>query len=506
MVWFKLYFLLVLVVELKMNISILRYFFAFIVILSFLFRANVSYAAIFFKKDVRQDELKYLYGVLKEDEEYKKDKKILELHPTGYMTVDEYEQMSEYRDRATIDYVIPKINTPSEFKYVPKPLYKLVKYNDPPGSPELSLGKKIYNSRQINAQGIVSPDYSMLVYPAVYYYSDSASVAADVFVIPLEDGDTNLNKVLKANVARRNPTPILSTDKVIDNYAAFRTLTPVDFSSDGTKLLLKQKIGSSEDGIWETTPFVYDFQNKTDYDLTAVRDAIAYFWKEYMDLDLDDNRWDIYPLGFSQDSPYQVVVQAFAFTGVKPVFLGTWSIDYQGNQSRLISFDKDFIPAISVNGYKVQKDGVEEYQSVEIQEKMDKEETKYLQKLHEKQEKENVKKITDEYKQIVRGLNDNFKDEYRDLKKLRSMTGPTEDVVLQEAYKQYLVDQINKDINKTQKKIDKYKKDVDKLDEKLNKLYQDSGLSSQNDSSSQAVDIEEDSAQEEIQEETDEKN
>ena len=157
------------------------------------------------------------------------------------MTVEEYEALSEYKDRSTIDVDFPQIETPSDFKYIPKPLYSITKYNDPPGSVELSLGKRLFLKRQINAQGIVSPDYTRLVYPAVYYYPDSASVACDIFVIPLDGDENKLERILKANVARRNPDPILSTEKVIDNFAAFRTITPVDFSEDGTKILLKEK-------------------------------------------------------------------------------------------------------------------------------------------------------------------------------------------------------------------------------------------------------------------------
>ena len=88
-----------------------------------------------FAKDKRQEELKYVHDVIKEDEEFKRDKKILELHPSGYMTVDEYEALSEYKDKSTVESVIPKIEAPSDFMYVPKPLYTIVRYNDPPGSP-----------------------------------------------------------------------------------------------------------------------------------------------------------------------------------------------------------------------------------------------------------------------------------------------------------------------------------------------------------------------------------
>ncbi|MDE6138039.1 MAG: hypothetical protein K2F57_01050, partial [Candidatus Gastranaerophilales bacterium] len=123
-------------------------------------------------KDTRSRELKYKYQIQKDDAKYDMEGKILNLTPSGYMTVDEYEKMSEYKDKYYQEIQIPKFQTPSDFKYVPKPLYRIVKYNDPPGTVELSLGKQLYLKHLINAQGIVSPDYRMLVYPAVYYYTE----------------------------------------------------------------------------------------------------------------------------------------------------------------------------------------------------------------------------------------------------------------------------------------------------------------------------------------------
>lgn len=439
---------------------------------------NTSYAAIKnpfknpFNKtpDERSKELKYKYGVLKEDEKNKMEKTILERTPSGYMTVAEYEGISEYKEKSELEFDIPKIEKPSDFKYIPQPLYRITPYNDPPGSVELSLGKKLFVKRQINAQGIVSPDYSLMVYPAVYYYADSASVACDLFMLPLDEDDTNLNRILKANVAKRYPDPILSTDKKIDNFAAFRTLTPVDFSADGTRLLVKEKIGSSEDGIWQTRIYVYDFNKLISYDLIELRDAITYFWKEYMDVNLDEVRWDIIPLGFSEQYPTRVVAQAYAYTGETPVYLGAWSIDCWGNQSRLISFNKKLTPKVSVNGYKVVQDGIESYQTVERQEKILKDESKYLEKQKKTQEKEAIKSIKNDYKYAIKALDDEYKDEYRDYMKLRSLSGSTEQGELEAAYEKYLKDQLNKDIQKTEKQIDKQKKELDKINSKIERL------------------------------------
>ena len=423
------------------------------------------------KQDIRSKNLRYKYDRLKEQEKYKKEGKILNLTPSGYMTVEEYEELSKYQDKSKKELDIPKVQTPSDFKYVPHPTYKIVKYNSPAGSTELRLGKRLYSQRQINAQGIVAPDFSMLVYPAIYYYTDSAYDEADVFVIPLYGQDQPLEKILKANIMHRIPEPILSTDKSISDYAAFRSLTPVDFSADGKKILVKEKIGSREDGIWQTSIFVYDFANKTDYKLDEVRDAIVYFWKEYMNLNLNDYRWDIFPLGFLKSQPDRVAVQAIAYTGETPVFLGTWSIDTKGNQSRVVTFQKNVEPLISANGYKVVQDGVEEYDVIEREEKNQEKESKILKKQNEQYKKDRLKQIDYEYKYAVKHLEKDYRMEYRDYRKLRSISGMKDSEKLKEAYRKFLIEQYTKDIEKSQKNLEKQNKQLDKINQKLDKLY-----------------------------------
>ena len=212
-----------------------------------------------------------------------------------------------------------------------------------------------------------------------------------------------------------------------------------------------------------------------DVHLSEVRDAVVYFWKEYMDLNLDEKRWDIYPLGFSKSEPSRIIVQAFAFTGEVPVFLGTWSVDWKGVQTRLVSFEKNVDLHISQNGYKIIKDGVEAYQTVEKQEKVKKDETKYLKKKYKQERKQQIKEIKEEYEYTVKGLYADYKDEFRDYKKLRSLSGTTESVKLQEAYKQYLIDQTKKDIEKAEKQIEKKRKEIEKIDKTLDKLYEQTG-------------------------------
>ena len=374
--------------------------------------------------DVNQKEAKYIHNVNKKAEKEKFERTKLNRHPSGFMTVEEYELLSTPKDRMSEEIEAPKIPTPADMIYVPQPEYRIVKYNNPPGASEIALNKTFYEKRQQNAQGIVSPDFSRLVYPSVYYYPDSASTACDLFVINLEEAKSNLHKILTANVIHRLAEPILSTDKNIDNYFTFRTITPVDFSADGTKLLVKEKIGNSKDGIWKTTPVVYDFTNNVSYSLVEVRDAIAYYWEENKGINLEDKRWDVYPLGFSADESDRIMLNAYAFTGDKPVNLGTWSVNYKGEQTRLVTFKPESV-SISMNGYKLVKSGVVAPSITEREKEQLKRIEKENIKQKKKEDKEYVKNLEASYKAKIKEMDKEFAEQQKDYKLRKRIQGST---------------------------------------------------------------------------------
>ena len=284
--------------------------------------------------------------------------------------------------------------------YIPQKKFKLVKYNDPVGSPELSLPRKLNFDRQINAQGIVSGDYTKLVYPAVYYYAQTDCTCCDLFLINLDSSLSNIEKVKKANILNRVEEPLISTDKDIDTKFVFRTLTPIDFSSDNQKLVVKEKIGYRHDGIWQTNLWVYNFETKTAQKFPQIRDAIVNYWAMTGGVDFDEKRWDIYPMGFDANDENRVVVCAYAYTGDVPKFLGTWSIDLNGESSRLEDLSgKDF--PVSIVGYRLEEDSeVIPVSEVEFEAKQAKELEKNKQKEEKKAENfdNKVKKLEYERK------------------------------------------------------------------------------------------------------------
>ena len=321
-----------------------------------------------------------------ETEKYEKSR----LPESGYMTVAEYEAKSRGQSKREISAkILDEAEMPkdSNMVYIPQKKFKLVKYNDPVGSPELTLPRKLNFDRQINAQGIVSGDYTKLVYPSVYYYAQSDCTSCDLFLINLDSTLNNLEKVKKANILNKVETPLISTSKDIDTKFIFRTLTPIDFSADNTKLVVKEKVGHRHDGIWKTDLWVYDFSKKEARKLPQIRDAIVNYWAMAGGVDFDEKRWDIYPMGFDANDENRVVVCAYAYTGEVPKFLGTWSIDVYGENSKLESLTGASFP-VAVVGYRMeQEENVTPISEVEFEARHAKE----LEKAKEKEEKAEIR-------------------------------------------------------------------------------------------------------------------
>lgn len=329
---------------------------------------------------------------LEETEKYEKS----QLPESGYMTKEEYESKSRAKTKKDMAEEIKGGEVPkdSNMIYVPQKTFKLVKYNEPVGSPELTLPRKLNFDRQINAQGIISGDRTMMVYPSVYYYALQDCTSCDLFLIKLDPKLNDTDKAIYANIVQKVEKPILSTEKDINTKFIFRTLTPIDFSADNKKLVIKEKTGHRHDGIWKTDLWVYNFETEEAIKIPQIREAIINYWAQAGGVDFEENRWDIYPMGFDANNDDRVILCAYAYTGEVPKFLGTWSIDVYGNNSKLEDLNGSNIP-VSVIGYRLAEDSVKDAYEIEYEAKQAKEK--------EKKEKEISKKIT-EFDKEIKGL------------------------------------------------------------------------------------------------------
>lgn len=333
-----------------------------------------------------------------ETEKYEKSR----MAESGYMTVAEYEAKSRAKTKKEINEdILSEAEMPkdSNMVYIPQKKFQLVKYNDPVGSPELTLPRKLNFDRQINAQGIVSGDYTKLVYPAVYYYAESDCTSCDLFLINLDMSLSDVDRVKKANIINKEETPLISTSKDIDTKFIFRTLTPIDFSKDNTKLAVKEKVGHRHDGIWQTDLWIYDFETKEANKLPQLREAIVNYWAMAGGVDFDEKRWDIYPMGFDANDDNRVIVCAYAYTGEVPKYLGTWSIDVWGNNTRLEALSGSGVP-VSVVGWRLAEADIVPSSEAEFEAKQAKEAEKAKEKEVKENEKfeKNIKKIEYERK------------------------------------------------------------------------------------------------------------
>lgn len=331
----------------------------------------------------------YEYKVQKEilKEEYQKSK----LPKSGYMLKEEYEVQSKGIDnenRIVEDRKYPK---PSNMKYVPQPTYKLVRYNNPPGTVELNIPRKIEFERQVNTQGVVSGDFTKLVYSSIYYYPKERCTGCDVFVIPLDTKLNRVERVQRANVIKKNPEPIFSTLKDVSQDGAFRTITPVDFSEDNRYIVAKEKTGYIFDGIWKTELLVHDFETGKSKKLTEARETILDYWHNVSGVEFDDYRWDIYPLGFDKTDNSRILVTGYAYTGGVPIFLGTWAVDVNGERTQLIDLEGTNHP-VSIVGYKLAQDSYVPREEVEWEAKRQAK----LEKNHKKNAKKELRKLNKE--------------------------------------------------------------------------------------------------------------
>ena len=352
------------------------------------------------KKDrvVAEEIYKNEVNKLEEEEKYEKSR----LPESGYMTVEEYEAKSRAKSQKDLIEEIEGGEIPKDpnMVYVPQRSFKLVKYNDPVGSPELNLPRKLNFDRQINAQGIISGDRTMMVYPSVYYYAQSDCTSCDLFLIKLDPKLTDTDKAKYANVVQRIEEPLISTEKDINTRFIFRTLTPIDFSADNKRLVVKEKVGHRHDGIWKTDLWVYDFEKQEALKIPQIREAIINYWAQAGGVDFEENRWDIYPMGFDANNDDRIILCAYAYTGDVPKFLGTWSIDVNGENSKLEDLEGSDIP-VSVIGYRLAEDEVKEISEVEFEAKQaeKKEKTEKKQAKSEEKFNKNLQKI--EYKRKI---------------------------------------------------------------------------------------------------------
>lgn len=257
--------------------------------------------------------------------------------PTNNMpkTMNEYYREANKAADSAREIPSPKFPKDEKIVDIPDPSITLVKYNNPPGYVDINLNN-LKKTRKINSIGVVSPSFDKMVYSTVYYYPSTKTAGTELYLMKLDTSKSIHQRIETAHVNQGKRT-IYRTGMDALELDVQKTLTVIDWSQDGKRIALKEKISYTPDGLWKTNLLVYDLTTGKMKDLSEVREAIRYYWRENHNLHLRDYRWDIYPIGWDALNPERIIVFAYAATGEKPKFLGAWSIDYHGDRSMLMS-------------------------------------------------------------------------------------------------------------------------------------------------------------------------
>lgn len=225
--------------------------------------------------------------------------------------------------------------------------YEFIKYNDPQGSQELDFFG-IYGKRQINSEGVISPDFSKMVYSEIHFYPSICQVSTELFMIPLTSEETPVERVMHSKISDKKPLKFYRPGMNEVQPGFFRTMTMVDWSCDSTKILAKERIAENLRSFLETRVWIYDVANEKTYYLENLRKNIeGNLLKE--GIDITKYRWDISPMGWyenSNDPSSTIIVNAYGYKPDKTkVFLASWLVDYQTGDIKFINRPKRFKPS-----------------------------------------------------------------------------------------------------------------------------------------------------------------
>lgn len=238
-------------------------------------------------------------------------------------------------------------------------------YNN--GQRELNLWR-IEATKFVRSPAVLTPQADALAYTEAVYLAGTRQVSGTLYFNPLAGGVEALALSAplgsKAVLGGLDPNRLLQQRitwwRVGDERAqpfAFSTLTVVDWSANGQRLLVKRKHGVQYTGLRPTEVAVVERTTGkiTVYGelLRAVQAWVANQPGQAANT-LKLRAWDLEPLGWLPQSTTEFYVRAWAFSqNAPPEFLGLWRFDTQARLPSLVSSNKATVPIVAANGWWV---------------------------------------------------------------------------------------------------------------------------------------------------------
>ena len=255
-----------------------------------------------------------------------------------------------------------KVKTKEEIKeekkkqkrfHVPEAKYVFEKYNYPHGKRELNI-EDIKRQQYSYPYLVCDINCRYGAYARYYYSPDINQISSEFYVEKLDTSKTKQKRILDYKHHQFDRKPIIKAgmDELYPNL--YRGLSLVDWNNNSKKLLIKEKVGSLNNGIYKNYLYINHMSNEVESSktikLTDFDETIKNYFLDYQNLQLVKYRYDIVPLGFDAQDDDVIVAHLFAYDkNNNKVFLGTWGYDSYKRQTILFSKDNP-VYSLSANG------------------------------------------------------------------------------------------------------------------------------------------------------------
>ena len=237
--------------------------------------------------------------------------------------------------------------------YVPELKYTFEAYNYPQGKRELNF-EDVKKKPHYSSYLVVDNNCRYAAYSHYFYQPQTNQISSTFFVEELDTTKTKTRRILDFKHNQKERMPIIGSG-MVDLYPnLFHGLTLVDWSKDSNKLLIKEKIGSTQNGVYKTKLYVHFLKTKIrsghTIKLVDFDKSIQRYFLEWENKQIVKYRYDIEPLGFSAENDNIVVCLLYVYDNDNnKLYLGTWGYDCVKRETILIS-KTNTTPMISVNG------------------------------------------------------------------------------------------------------------------------------------------------------------
>lgn len=239
---------------------------------------------------------------------------------------------------------------------------------EPYTAQELDLWK-LEARRLLRSQSVISPDRGAYAYTEVTYLPSHRQTMAQLFLVPVTPAPQSV-EALPSEIGqsgiptaseyadRYNPDKTLRLRQTLLRVGfdrvvpfEFRTLTVVDWSASGQRLLVKHRSGVLHIGLRTTDLVIYDRKKGTVSIYPEIQRVIRHYWINQGNLPyIDELAWDIQPLGWVPGSDSLILLKAWAYDKHEKKFLGLWQYDVSAERSHLVSLS-DQSMTVASNGW-----------------------------------------------------------------------------------------------------------------------------------------------------------